>query len=598
MNEITGNHFQAMMPVILLAFFGLVILLLDAFQKGGSRQHLAWIAIAGFVSTFISAFVLWHQVIPRPIFSDMAYMDGFTQAFTCIFSVAGILTCLLAREYLKSHDMDRGEFYVLLLFAVLGMILVASSGNLLMVFIGLETMSISAYVLAGFTKKTKKSAEASLKYLILGALATGLFLYGAALIYGSTGTTDLSEIGQILAQDSYPETQGAQIMSTETAAELSGQTEQWADIQTQIQASDFVGASESITELRLSASRLISADSLRPIVSDSSNFITLAPLAFIGMLLILVAFCFKIAAVPFHMWAPDVYSGAPTPAVGFMATAVKAAGFAGLLRVFMLAFFEDVSRTTTTGWVPILFGLALLTIVVGNFAAIIQKDLRRMLAYSSIAHAGYILVGIVAAGFSGNQGFLYSVIYYLIAYTFATLGAFGVLTYFGRKGEEVRTYDDLNGLGQKHPMAGFAMIVFMLSAAGIPPLAGFFAKFLVFKSAIDAGAAGGAPGTMLFILVAAGLLASVAGIFYYLRVIVHMYMKESSRVIRPLRSWATAVALIVCVAGTIGFGVLPNHITELSNLAAHRIADSPQGPAAVPFPVPSTAASAVTPTEH
>ena len=578
--DVTGNHLQAILPVLILAVFGLLILCLDMFQKGGSRQYLAWVAITGFVSAFVAAWVLWQNQIPRSVFAEMAYMDGFTQAFTCIFTVAGILTCLLAREYLKSHDMDRGEFYVILLFAVLGMIIVASAADMMMVFLGIETMSISAYVLAAFFRKEKRSAEAGLKYLILGAMATGFLLYGTALVYGVTGTTNLHEIGEIFSgEPAELSSQAQSAISTETMVETYEDDEAFDTVQEHIAEMNLVAAAEEINNVR--REHQIRPESRVPVMTTRYSQ-ELMPLAFLGMLLILIAFGFKIAAVPFHMWAPDVYEGAPTPVVGFMATAVKAAGFAGLLRVLMLAFFDDFARNSATGWVQILFALAILTMIVGNFAAIVQDKLKRMLAYSSIAHAGYVLVAVVAAGFAKDQAMFSAVIFYLVAYTFATIGAFGVLSYFGRRGEEVGTYEDLNGLGHKHPWAGFAMVVFMLSAAGIPPTAGFVAKFFVFKAAVEAGAAGGSTGKLLIVLACVGVLASVAGVYYYLRVIVHMYMKDATRVIRPLVGWATTVALIICVAGTVFLGVLPGRLERYSRLAAARVADTP-GQLAEPF---------------
>jgi NADH-quinone oxidoreductase subunit N len=298
------------------------------------------------------------------------------------------------------------------------------------------------------------------------------------------------------------------------------------------------------------------------------------------MVLVIVALGFKVAAVPFHMWVPDVYTGTPTPAVGFMATAVKAGGFAALLRVFVTAFFGDAARNSATGWVQVFFVLCLLTIVVGNLGAIVQDRLKRMLAYSSIAHAGYILIAFTAAGYTDVQAYNGAVIFYLVAYTFGTIGAFGVLTMLGRSGEEVDTYEDLNGLGYKYPWLGFSMAVFMLSAAGIPPTAGFFAKFLVFKSAIDASiyqGGGPAPALMVF-LAAAGIFVSVAGVYYYLKVVVHMYMRRASRQISALTSRSAALAVGVCLVATLGLGILPSHLSIISNNASVLAADTPDGP--------------------
>lgn len=538
--SLSGYDLSGMLPFLVASGFGLVVLILDSFHRRGTHQaYLAYFAILGLVLTGVSAFMLWHELptetwangdtvlVGLQLFSGMSYLDGFGQAFTMIFVTAGILTCLLAKDYLTQHKRDTDALYALILFAIAGMILVATAKNLIVLFLGLETMSLSIYVLAGCLRRSKQSAEAAMKYLILGALASGILLYGISLIYGATGTTDLAEIGRILTYD--PQATGLPPVFIESHP-----------------------------------------DHAIPTMS-------LAPIAFIGMILILVAFAFKIAAVPFHMWAPDVYTGSPTPIVGFMATAVKAAGFAALLRVFTLAFFDEITRNAfSSGWVQIVFVLCLLTMVVGNVAAIVQNRLKRMLAYSSIAHAGYILIAFTASGYVGAQAPSSAIIFYLVAYTFATIGAFGVLTFLERRGEEAYTYDDLNGLGFKHPWLGAAMVIFMLSAAGIPPTAGFFAKFLAFKTAIDAAASGPAP-TMMIALAVIGILASVCGVYYYLRVVVHLYMKEATRVIRPIVSWTAGVAVAICAIVTLGLGIFPGHLQQLSNVAIERMADSPDG---------------------
>lgn len=538
--SLSGYDLSGMLPFLVASAFGLVVLVLDSFHRRGTSQaYLAYFAIVGLVATGLSAFMLWHELptetwasgetvlVGLQLFSGMAYLDGFGQAFTMIFVTAGILTCLLAKDYLKQHKRDPDALYALILFAVAGMILVATAKNLIVLFLGLETMSLSVYVLAGCLRRSKLSAEAAMKYLILGALASGILLYGIALIYGATGTTDIAEIGRILTYD--PQ-----------------------------------------------------ATSLPPVFIESHAdhaipTTSLAPIAFVGMIFILVAFAFKIAAVPFHMWAPDVYTGSPTPIVGFMATAVKAAGFAALLRVFTLAFFDEITRSAfSSGWVQVVFVLCLLTMVVGNVAAVVQNRLKRMLAYSSIAHAGYILIAFTASGYVGDQAPSSAIIFYLVAYTFATIGAFGILTFLERRGEEATTYDDLDGLGFKHPWLGAAMVIFMLSAAGIPPTAGFFAKFLAFKTAIDASASGPAP-TMMILLATIGILASVCGVYYYLRVVVHLYMKEATRVIRPIVSWTAGVAVAICAIATLGLGIFPGHLQKLSEVAIERMSDGPNG---------------------
>jgi NADH-quinone oxidoreductase subunit N len=553
MIQVYGAEIQAIAPALILVVFGIMILLLDMFQKrDSSREYLAYVAIAGLLTAGVSAFVLWNyrvgpdnHYLTLNLFSRTAYLDGFTQALTCIFVLGGILTCLISKRWLASHGIDKGEYYVLILFSTVGMIFIAAGSDLITIFLGLETMSIAGYVLAGFQRDSRESAEASMKYLILGALSTGILLFGIALVYGATGSTNLAEIG----------------------AAFSG-----ADMAIQ------PGLAGILAEGVNAPSSLI---------RDIPGGTELVPIAYVGMLAILVGIGFKIAVVPFHMWVPDVYSGTPTPAVGFMATAIKAAGFAALLRVFTIAFFGEYAAQSTTGWVQILWVIALLTLIVGNFGALVQNNVKRMLAYSSIAHAGFLLIPFVASGYTNQQHFNTAIIFYLVAYTFTTLGAFGVLAYLGRKGEEVKTFADLDGLGLKYPWIGVSMMVFMLSLAGIPPTAGFMAKLFSLKTAVDAAWLRPEPGGSMFIILAVvGILVSVAGIYYYLRVIVHMYMRQATRVIRPLRSKATAVAIGICLVATLLFGVWPNRLYTLSNMTVSRMADSPAGPVPVDYTPP------------
>ncbi|MBN1944628.1 MAG: NADH-quinone oxidoreductase subunit N [Bradymonadales bacterium] len=510
-------------PGMIITGFGLLVLLLEIFHRGrGGRAYLGGIAVFGLVLGGMWAYLLWNQRFSWSLFRMMAYQDGFGQAFTAIVVMAAILTCLLATDYLPRHQSDRGEFYALILFAVTGMILVAVAADLVTLFLGIETMSLAVYVLAGFFRHSRHSAEASLKYLILGALSTAIMLYGIALLYGVTKTTHLASIGQLFQ--------------------------------------------ESPAICRFNAEGFA---------------VGLQPLPLIGMVMILVSMGFKIALVPFHMWAPDVYDGSPTPAAGFMATAVKVAGFAGLLRLLMIAFVGWPARISSTGWVPILFVLALVTIILGNAAAIVQNKLKRMLAYSSIAHAGYLLLPLIAAGYAGHQAFNGAVPYYLVAYTLATLGAFGVLGYL-EKQDQALTYDDLDGLGKRHPWVAASMTIFMISAAGIPPTAGFFAKFLAFKAVIDAAGIGQFGGVYLVVLAALGILASVAGVYYYLRVVVHMYMREQHQQGPSfLLGRAAAVAIALCAFGSVALGILPNRLATLSYISTIEMADTPEGPEAI-----------------
>jgi NADH-quinone oxidoreductase subunit N len=309
-------------------------------------------------------------------------------------------------------------------------------------------------------------------------------------------------------------------------------------------------------------------------VAEESGATSLDPLFFIGMLLLLVALAFKIALVPFHMWTPDAYTGAPTAVVGFMATAVKAAGFAALIRVLFIALGPEPARIGAFGWVNILYWLAAITIVVGNLLAIAQNQLKRMLAYSSIAHAGYALVGVLAAGYIGagvgddaSLGHLgnASVLFYLAAYALGVLGAFGLLSYLNRDGEDVQTYDDLDGFGVKHPALGLAMTVFMLSSAGFPATAGFVAKFFVFESAVTVSQQTGDPSFIYLVVLA--VLASVAGAYYYLRVVVHMYMRPARGELGTAKHAPAATVIAICALGALLLGLYPSPVISQARKA-------------------------------
>jgi NADH-quinone oxidoreductase subunit N len=397
---------------------------------------------------------------------------------------------LLAGGYLVEHRLERGEFYGLLLFSTFGAMMLASAGDALTLFLGLETMSIGAYAMTAFRRASPRSAEGALKYFLLGSFAAAVLLYGFALLYGATGHTDLVGLG----------------------------------------AAARTGAAHD-------------------------------PLLVLGAVLVLVGIVFKVSAVPFHAWTPDAYEGAPTPATTFMAVAVKAAAFAMLLRVLLVSFGGEAWTSWASGWPPVVATLAALTMTVANLIAGRQESVKRMLAYSSIAHAGYALIGVTAM-LREPQKAAASVLFYLLAYAVSTAGAFGTLILCGSHGREAVSYDDLSGLGKRHPAAALAFSVFLVSLAGIPPTVGFFGKWLVFRAAIDEG---------LYVLAVLGFVNSVIGAYYYLRVLVYMYMREPAAgapVAVPMRSGYVAAALLISAVLVLALGLAPNATVEMAIQAA------------------------------
>lgn len=409
-------------------------------------------------------------------------VDRFFAVFAMVLCLGGGLAALLGGGYLAEHEIDRGEFFPLLVLSTLGAMALAGAGDLLTLFVALETMSVGVYAMIAL-RRTGRSIEASLKYLLLGGFAGALMLFGAALLYGATGHTDLVGIG--------------------------------AAVRTIGTAGGTVPAS----------------------------------LVLVAMTLIIAGLAFKVAAVPFHMWTPDAYEGAPTPTTTFMAVVVKGAAFAILLRVLLGAFGDDRLMSWGSGWPPALAALAVVTMTVANLIAGRQESVKRMLAYSSIAHAGYLLVGVVAVVRSETAEA--SVLVYLLAYTVSTVGAFGALILCGSRGAEAVSYEDLAGLGRRHSAVALVFSLFLLSLAGIPPTAGFFGKLAVFQAAIDAE---------LYALAVIGLLNSLVGAYYYLRVLVYLYMREPAPAAPralPMRSGSVAVALGVAAFLVLWWGIFP-----------------------------------------
>ena len=463
-------------PEIIISAFGFLVLLVDVFShRVGRKNHLGIISLIGIVIAFFYTLPQIGSV--KSGFEGMFISDGYALFFKILFLIIAFLTVLISMGYTQREGIEFGEYYALVLFGTLGMMLMAAGTHLITIFLGLETMSISIYILAGMMREDRRSVESALKYFLLGAFATGFLLYGIALIYGATGSLYLKDVASYIA---------------------------------------------------------------------SKNLLR-NPMLLMSLVFLTIGFGFKIASVPFHMWTPDVYEGAPTSITAFMATGVKAAGFAALIRVFfsaLPAFRPD--------WTSIMWAICVATMTVGNIVAISQTNIKRMLAYSSIAHAGYILVAFVAGNDLGTSGILF----YLMAYAFMNIGAFTCVILLGKKGEENILINDYAGIGFKHPLLAVSMTIFLLSMAGIPPLGGFMAKFYVFSAAVK---------SKFYWLAILGMLNSAVSVYYYLRVTVLMYFRESEREITGLEfSPASVIALILAVIGTLYMGIFPSNVLSFA----------------------------------
>jgi len=476
MSSMYQQFLQSIVPIApeaILVTFALTVLVLDFFVDKENKNILGWFSLLGIAG---AAFATYQMMDAHLMFFAGTFsLDPFSAFFKFIFYIACGLGILVSINYLKAEDINRGEYYALMLLATTGMMLMASAGDLIALYLGLELMALSIYILAGFMRRDNRSNEAAIKYLLLGAFSSGIMLYGMSLLYGLTGTTNL-----------------AGILSFLRAADLTN------------------------------------------------------PMVFLAMIMLVVSFGFKVAAVPFHMWVPDVYEGAPTPVTAFMSAGPKVAGFAVLLRVFLYAL-EPLHVHTTA----IIAGLAVLTMAVGNIMALSQTNIKRMLAYSSIAHAGYALVGLAAGGPEGAA----SVMLYVCIYALMNMGAFGVVIMLRKAGERGEEITDYAGLGKTNKTAAFLMLIFMFSLTGIPPLAGFMGKFFIFKSAVEAG---------LTWLAVAGVVFSSISAYFYLRVVMVMYMSEPKATIELTTSPSLALALAISATAVIVIGVYP---TDLLNFA-------------------------------
>jgi len=468
---ITEQDIISAAPLSIITLTSLVVLTIESL-KDKSEDVTCWVSIIGMVAAAMVS--LGSMDTAGLAYVGMISTGGYANFFAFVFCLAGVLSVMLSKAYIAKHGIEHGEYYSLLLLAIAGMMLMAAAADLVVFFLGLELMSVSFYVLAGFARKRLVSNEAALKYFLLGAFATGFLLYGIALVYGTTGTTN---IASIIAQSSS-----------------------------------------------------LAADTI----------------FLIGLALLLIGLAFKIAAVPFHMWVPDVYEGAPTTISGFMSTGGKAAAFSAILIIFTPVLLSVVDSLRES-----LAAIAVLSMVVGNVVAISQSSIKRMLAYSSIAHAGYILIGVVAGNTAGSNG----VLFYLVAYTVMNVGAFGVLSMLESKDGQNLAFDDYAGLSSKNPILAGLMALFMFSLTGIPPFAGFFGKYYVFAGAIEAGY------TWLAVI---GVLMSVVSAYYYLRLVVLMYFKEQISIIDVPGFNIGMVALVISALAIVGLGVFPTVVLDLT----------------------------------
>ena len=499
------------MPEVILTVFACGALILDVLLPRERKRVVAWVCLGGIVAAFFSLCLLYFNIVskgaPRTAFFDMIVLDNYSVVFKSMFLIGAALSILLSIKYLDIEGEQRGEYYALILFSVIGMMFMASGVDLLSLFIALELMAISVYILVGYFRRDKKSNEASMKYFLLGAFSSGVLLYGISMIYGLTGSTNLSKIATAL-----------------------------------------------------------------PVVATANFNLLGSPadmryLVLMAMVLMAAGMFFKVAAVPFHMWAPDAYEGAPTSITAFMSVAVKAASFAMFGRLFLYglpdlraAIAGDPSSNIPglPGWALLLGVVSAITMVWGNLGALTQQNTKRLLAYSSISHAGYTLLGIIAGNQTGYTGF----IIYLFIYTLMNLGVFGCIIALRRRGIVGDRMDDFNGLMKKAPGLTVLMTIFLLSLGGIPPTAGFIGKFYLFAGLIETG------NPWLVRLAILAVLMSAVSLYYYIRFIRAMYIEAESEP-QPIKIAAPLqVALAIAALLVISIGVYPQPVISFTQKAA------------------------------
>ncbi len=476
-----SSSFDAIIPILCVTLAGLVVLLAEAFRGRDEKMPIGGLAIIGLIGAGAASLLLWNR---NATSFGVVTADNFALFVNLVLVGVGILTVIFSSQTVERDGIPAGEYYAIMLFAIVGMMLMGQATDLLVIFLALETMSIAVYVLTGIRREQQQSTEAAFKYFLLGAFASSFFLYGVAFLYGVTGSTNLDRIGSVIAAQS-----------------MSGN-----------------------------------------------------PMILLGVGLLIVGFAFKVAAVPFHMWSPDAYEGAPAVVTGFMSTGVKAAAVAAFVRVFLSALEPMI-----TDWAPVLWAIAAATMILGTVVGVAQTSLKRMLAYSSIAHGGYILAALVA----GNDVGKAAILFYLAAYALTNLGAFGVIALLGTRERANDDLRDYAGLFKSHPALAVLMTFFLLSLGGFPPTAGFIAKWYVFSAAIGSGYYG---------LAIIGVLSSVVSVFFYLRIVVMMFMTD--RDARPVPAPITGLAmsgLVLALVGVLYLGVLPTAVIDFAQASISTI---------------------------
>ena len=480
------------LPEMIVAVAGIVVMLYDSFFPK-QRVVSGVIAIAGLVISGIVLATMWGGDLPATAWNGMIAHDNLRLSFSFVFLFVSAMTVLISTVWVEREDVPVGEYHALLLFATFGMMMMSAGNDLVVIFLGLETLSIATYVMAGLRKGDLRSNESAMKYFILGSFASAFLLYGMALVYGATGSTNLTQIAERIVDPNFP------------------------------------------------------------------------GLLLVGGAMMIIGFGFKIAMAPFHVWTPDVYEGAPTPITGFMAAGPKAAAFASFLRIFVLGFpliaGAQASAALHETWITALAAMAMLTIIIGNVAAIMQSSVKRMLAYSSIAHAGYALVGFIGAGLAkttaARDEAIAAVAFYMLTYAVTNLGAFAIVALVAQKNDRRTEFEDYNGIGFKSPVLAFSLSLFMLSLLGLPLTAGFMGKIMVFRPALEAG------NMLVTMLVVVAVVNTAISAYYYLRLIVVMFFRERTTAWQePKMPIGLAAAIVITVLGVFYFGIFSDSVIQ------------------------------------